>query len=317
VREIFNRYLDYLVAERNASKYTVRNYRTDLIGTFERGQGKGFFQYLLMRDIKDFQQVDRQTIREYLGWLMDQGIDKSSLARKLSAIRSFYRFLLNEGVLARSPIPVGVSGRKGERSTLSPKLDKRLPQFLTQAEVIKLIGLPDTSTPAGKRDRTILELLYAAGMRVSELWQLNLDVVHLDSREIRVTGKGDKERVVLIGLPAAAALKDYVTAGRPALAPKPRENALLLNTTGKRLSVRSIQKILRHYAAAGGIEKNVHPHTLRHTFATHMLEGGADLRVVQELLGHADLSSTQIYTHVTKQQARKVYLRVHPLAGEK
>lgn len=317
MREVFNRYLDYLRAERNVSGYTVRNYSTDLLGTHKQGPGKGFFQFLIQKKISDFREVDRQIIRDYLGWLVDQDVQKSSLARKLSAIRSFYRFLLREGILQKSPIPVNSSGRRGERSTMSPKLDKRLPEFLTRQEIESLLNRPDLSTAAGKRDRVILELLYASGMRVSELGQLNPENINMDAREIRVTGKGSKERVVLIGLPAVAALNEYLANGRPRLSSKIREQALLLNNRGKRLTVRGIQKILRRYAGSCGIEKNVHPHVLRHTFATHMLDGGADLRVVQDLLGHADLSSTQIYTHVTRRQARKVYLAAHPLAQGK
>jgi len=317
MRKVFNQYLDYLKAERNASVYTLRNYKTDLLGTYKRGEGKGFFQFLKLRKVADFQDVDKQILRDYLGWLMEQGIDKSSMSRKLSAIRSFYRYLLREGFLQKSPIPINASGRKGERSSLSPKQDKKLPVFLTRPEMEKLLNAPDLNKAEGLRDRAILELLYAAGIRVSELWQLNWENINLETREIRVTGKGNKERVVLMGVPAALALKEYQEKGRPQLAGGIRESALFLNNKGGRLSIRGIQKILHHYAASIGLEKNVHPHVLRHTFATHMLDGGADLRVVQELLGHADLSSTQIYTHVTKQQARKVYLAAHPLAQEK
>jgi tyrosine recombinase XerC len=317
MREVFNRYLGYLKAERNASQYTLRNYKTDLIGTYKRGEGKGFFQFLKLKKINDFMEVDRQTLRDYLSWLVEQGVDKSSLSRKLSAIRSFYRYLLREGVLEKSPIPISASGRKGERSTLSPKLDKRLPVFLTELEINRLLDAPDLTKPEGKRDRAILELLYASGLRVSELWQLDLGNLNLESREIRVIGKGSKERIVLIGLPAATAISEYISLGRPRLLNSKSQNALFLNRQGNRLSMRGIQKILKHHALASGLEKNIHPHVLRHTFATHMLDGGADLRVVQELLGHADLSSTQIYTHVTKQQARKVYLTAHPMALEK
>src|SRR5512136_1060200 len=198
MREVFNQYLDYLKAERNASRYTIRNYSSDLMGTHKRGPGKGFFQFLVSRKIRDFKDVDKQTIRDYLSWLVQQDIDKSSLSRKLSAIRSFYRFLLREGILMKSPIPINASGRKGERSSLSPKQDKKLPVFLTQPEMEKLLNTPDLNKPEGLRDRAILELLYAAGIRVSELWQINWENINLDTREIRVTGKGNKERVVLI-----------------------------------------------------------------------------------------------------------------------
>jgi site-specific recombinase XerD len=316
MQEVFKRYLNYLKAERNASPYTLRNYRTDLMGTYKNGPGKGFFQFLKLRNIADFTEVDKVIIRDYLGWLLEQGIEKVSLVRKLSAIRSFYRYLLAEGLLKNSPIPINSPGRKGNRSSLSPKLDKKLPIFLTQSEITKLLDTPDLSKPEGLRDRALLELLYASGLRVSEIWQLNLENISLESREIRVLGKGSKERMTLMGLPAAGALQNYLSRGRPDLLKNRLNRAVFLNKAGQRFSIRGIQKMLKHHSLAAGISKEVHPHVLRHTFATHLLDGGADLRVVQELLGHADLSSTQIYTHVTKQQAKKVYLATHPLAGD-
>jgi integrase/recombinase XerC len=225
----------------------------------------------------------------------------------MSAIRSFYRYLMREKLITANPV---------ERIS-SPKLDKRLPSFLTLNEVKQLLEAPDPSTPQGLRDRALLELLYASGLRVSELTSLELGQINLDSNEIRVWGKGSKERVVLMGEPAAEALRNYFEQGRPKLLTAKRSNAIFLTRYGQRLPTRSVQKILEHYTAKAGLKKRVHPHTLRHTFATHMLDGGADLRVVQELLGHEQLSSTQIYTHVTKKQARKVYLAAHPLAKEK
>ena len=316
MQEVFKRYLNYLKAECNASPYTLRNYRTDLMGTYKRGPGKGFFQFLKIKQIADFSEVDKGVIRDYLAWLIEQGVEKVSLVRKLSALRSFYRYLLNEGLLKTSPIPINASGRKGNRSALSPKLDKKLPVFLNDVEINCLLTMPDLSKPEGLRDRALLELLYASGMRVSEIWQLNLENIDQESREIRVLGKGSKERMTLMGLPAFKALQNYLRQGRLELLKNRGNKAVFLNKQGQRLSIRGIQKNLKHYAQAAGILKDVHPHVLRHTFATHMLNGGADLRVVQELLGHADLSSTQIYTHVTKQQARKVYLTSHPLARE-
>jgi len=280
------------------SAYTVRNYTADLLD---------FFGFLRDKDISSLKEVDRLTLRDYLSHLMKQGLVKASIARKLSAIRSFYRYLLREGMISTSPAA----------TTSSPKLDKRLPSFLTIEEVKRLLEAPDLSTPQGQRDRALLELLYASGLRVSELAQLNLKQVNLDTHEIRVWGKGAKERVVLMGEPAAKALTTYLSQGRPKLLGKKRSNALFLNRYGGRLPERRIQLILGKYASSADIDKKVHPHLLRHTFATHLLDGGADLRVVQELLGHADLSSTQIYTHVTKSQAKKVYLSAHPMARQK
>ena len=284
--------------ERNASPYTVRNYTTDLLD---------FFQFLRDKEIDSLKEVDRYTLRDYLSHLMEKGFVKASIARKLSAIRSFYRYLLREEIISTSPVA----------TTSSPKLDKRLPSFLTIEEINRLLEAPDLSTPQGLRDRALMELLYASGVRVSELVNLNLEQVNLDTNEIRVWGKGSKERVVLMGEPAARALTVYLTQGRPELLGKKGSNALLLNRYGKRLVERRVQRILGKYANIAGIGKRVYPHMLRHTFATHLLDGGADLRVVQELLGHASLSSTQIYTHVSKSQAKKVYLSAHPMAQEK
>ncbi len=298
MQELFDRYIKYLEVERNVSAYTVRNYISDVCGT---GRTRGFLTFLEEKGISAPGQVDRTVLREYLSYLVGLGLVKASLARKLSAIRSFYRYLVREGVLPANPI---------ERSA-SPKLDKRLPEFLTATEVARLLGAPALSTPGGLRDRAILELLYASGLRVSELVNLDLTDINLSTAEIRVWGKGSKERVVLMGLPAVAALQTYLSQGRPKLKGR-RKGALFLNRYGDRLPDRRIQKLLEHYAGAAGIEKRVHPHVLRHTFATHLLDGGADLRVVQELLGHSRLSSTQIYTHVTKSQTRRIYLAAHP-----
>jgi len=297
MQEVFDRYINYLEVERNASPYTVRNYTTDLLG---------FFQFLKDKGLASLKEVDRNVLRDYLLHLVEQGLAKASIARKLSAIRSFYRYLEREEILTANPV----------QKTSSPKLDRRLPSFLSIDEIIRLLEAPDVSTPQGQRDRALLELLYATGLRVSELVSLNLEQVNLDAREIRVWGKGSKERMVLMGEPAARALTVYLNQGRPGLLGKKRTSALFLNRYGGRLTERSVQSILQEYANIAGIGKRVHPHMLRHTFATHLLDGGADLRVVQELLGHASLSSTQIYTHVSKSQAKKVYLSAHPMAKE-
>jgi integrase/recombinase XerC len=297
MQEVFYKYINYLEAERNASRYTVRNYTHDLLD---------FFSYLKDSEVTSLSEVDKQILRGYLSRLVQDGFAKVSISRKLSAIRSFYRYLLREKLVATSPVA----------QTSSPKLDKRLPDFLTPVETVRLLEASDLATPQGLRDRALMELLYASGLRVSELVSLDLGQVNLNTGEIRVWGKGAKERVVLMGKPAALALNAYLSQGRPRLLGKKKNNALLINRDGGRLTGRSIQRILTKYARVAGIKKRVHPHMLRHTFATHLLDGGADLRVVQELLGHSDLSSTQIYTHVTKSQAKKVYLSAHPLARE-
>ncbi len=293
MQEVFNKYIDYLQAERNASPYTVRNYTNDLME---------FFNFVMSKGIDSFNKVNKETLRSYLSHLMEQGKAKSSIARRLSAIRSFYRFLMREELVTVSPAA----------TTASPRLDRRLPSFLTVEEAKRLVESPDLSKPQGQRDRALLELLYASGMRVSELVNINMEQVNLATNEIRVWGKGAKERVVLIGAPAAWALSVYMSQGRHELLGGKKNNALFVNRYGGRLPARTVQKLLEKYA--GTISKKVHPHMLRHTFATHLLDGGADLKVVQELLGHADLSSTQIYTHVTQSRARKIYLSAHPMA---
>jgi integrase/recombinase XerC len=289
MQEVFNRYIAYLEAERNVSVYTVRNYTRDLME---------FFAFVREKGIDTLKDVNKQTLRSYLSQLMEQKYAKSSIARKLSAIRSFYRYLMREELVTASPAA----------TTVSPKLDKRLPAFLTVEEAKRLVESP----PQGQRDRALLEMLYASGMRVSELVNLNTEQINLATNEIRVWGKGAKERVVLIGAPAAQALNTYINEGRRQLLAGKKNNALFVNRYGGRILARRVQKILTKYAR--NINKNVHPHVLRHTFATHLLDGGADLKVVQELLGHADLSSTQIYTHVTQSRARKIYLSAHPMA---
>ncbi|MFH1662436.1 MAG: tyrosine recombinase XerC [Chloroflexota bacterium] len=307
MQETFKKYINYLEAERNASPYTIRNYSNDLWGNYKRGSQKGFFQFLRLRKIDSIDKVDKHVLRDYLSYLIEQGIAKGSITRKLSAIRSFYRYLVREGILDNNPI----------EQAASPRRDRRLPSFLTADEMVDLLKAPDLKTPQGLRDRCLMELIYAAGLRVSELARLNIEHVNLDAFEIKVMGKGSKERIVLIGKPAARALNDYLDNSRPLLQGNAGNNdTIFLNNQGSRLSERMIQKILNKYARLAGINKRVYPHLLRHTFATHLLDGGADLRVVQELLGHSSLSTTQIYTHVTQSRARKVYLSAHPMAKE-
>ena len=230
---------------------------------------------------------------------------RPSIARKLSVLRTLFRWLNRQGIADQEPLPA-----RG-----SFKTDSRLPRFLSQDEAAKLMTSPDPTSDKGIRDRALLEIIYAAGLRVSEVNGLDLDRVNLETRELRVTGKGAKERVVLIGQPARDAIRVYVQQVRPNVASADAGGALFVNRFGERLSQRSIQKIVRGYAAHAGLGSQVHTHTLRHSFATHMLEGGADLRVVQELLGHSSPATTQIYTHITQREARKAYMSAHPRAA--
>ncbi len=295
---LLHNYVNYLTVERHASPFTVRNYTHNL---------RHFLEFLIKEKVLTLGEVDRFLLRRYIAALVERGFDKATVAQKLSALRSFYRYLMRENMVTSNPLA----------DVSSPKLARRLPSFLPGEEVKLLLEMPDTSTPQGQRDRAMLELLYAAGLRVSEL--VGLDVAHVDlqSREIRVWGKGSKERMVLMGKPAAVALDLYLRQGRSKLRGDSRTEALFLNRYGKRLSQRAVQKAIKGYALKAGLEGKVHPHILRHSFATHLLDGGADLRVVQELLGHASLTTTQIYTHVTQSQARKVYLKAHPRARGK
>ena len=294
--DVMGRFRDHLTAERSLAPPTVRNYLDDL---------EPLREFMLERDIKAFSDLDRRTIRTYLSWLHELGYVRPSIARKLSVLRTLFRWLKRQGIADQEPLPA-----RG-----SFKTDSRLPRFLSQDEAAKLMTSPDPTSDKGIRDRALLEIIYAAGLRVSEVNGLDLDRVNLETRELRVTGKGAKERVVLIGPPARDAIRVYVQQVRPNVASADAGGALFVNRFGERLSQRSIQKIVRDCAARAGLGSQVHTHTLRHSFATHMLEGGADLRVVQELLGHSSPATTQIYTHITQREARKAYMSAHPRAA--
>ena len=295
-RELMRRFEQHLRVERGLAGLTVRNYRTDL---------EPLFDFMLKNGVPDLKALDRAALRAYLAWLIDLGYVRRSVARKVSALRTLLRWLVRLKLIDADPLP-----RRGVM-----KLDSRLPRFLSQNEAARLVQAAETSDPNKIRDRALLELIYGAGLRVSEARDLDVDHLNLGARELRVVGKGSKERIVLIGVPARDALSLYLRDVRPTLATDDSDGALFLNRFGGRLSQRSIQQKVRSYAAQAGLGGWVHPHTLRHSYATHMLEGGADLRVVQELLGHASPATTQIYTHVTGAEARRVYEAAHPRAS--
>jgi site-specific recombinase XerD len=295
-RSLLGRFETHLVAEKDLAALTVRNYKTDL---------QPLFDFMMLRDIRGLDALDRYALRGYLAWLVELGYVRSSVVRKLSTLRTFLRWLLREKELDRDPLP-----RRGVM-----KREVRLPRFLSAEDAARLMAAPDTSRDLGARDKALLELLYAGGLRVSELAGLDMRDVNLDTKEVRVRGKGGKERVVLMGATARDAIAHYVGQVRPSLARSSEAgSALFLNCYGSRLSTRGIQQKVRHYSTRVGLPAGVHTHTLRHSFATHLLDGGADLRVVQELLGHESPATTQIYTHVTGSQARQVYLGAHPRA---
>ena len=280
-------YLLRLQAERNLSALTLRNYRTDL---------EHFFAWLDAEKVEPLA-LDRRTFRRYLATLDGTGMARGSVARKVSTIHTFYRWLVQESMLAADPL----------HGVRPPKQERRLPKVMHDTDVSDLLEAPAGDGPVVLRDRAILELLYATGVRVSELAGLDTADVDLDAGVLRVTGKGNKQRIVVFGAPAERALRVYLRDGRPQLAGGRAEAALFLNRDGGRLSVRAVQILVRRSGAAAGIEGRTHPHLLRHTFATHMLDGGADVRVVQELLGHTRATTTQIYTHVTEARQRQVY----------
>lgn len=296
-RALVEGFEDHLKAERSLAPLTIRNYRTDL---------EPLYEYMRHKGLPGLKALDRSTVRGYLAWLRELGYARSSVVRKISTLRSFLRWLLRQNLIETDPLP-----RRG-----AIKRESRLPRFLSQEEAARLVQAPEASEGLGLRDRALLELIYAAGLRVSEARDLNMGDVNLETREIRVTGKGSKQRIVLIGNTARSALALYLRQARPRLALSATGGlALFLNRFGGRLSQRSIQVKVRRYAAKVGLGPGIHTHTLRHSFATHLLEGGADLRVVQELLGHASPATTQVYTHVTSTQAKKVYLAAHPRAA--
>lgn len=298
MREHLERYLRYLIVEKNASPRTVRNYQHEI---------QEFLDFIRAQGIEDWSGVNRDALRRYQAWLSSREYAKASVRRRLSELRSFGRYLVREGVLGTNPF----------RMFSSPKTPRHLPNYLSQEDMRALLSIPDLSTPQGLRDRAILEVLYGGGLRVSEVVELNVSSIDWGRREVRVWGKGAKERIALLGEPAIKALRAYLETGRPVLlGGKETTPALFINRLGTRLSARSVMSILRKYGRLAGVEKRVTPHALRHSFATHLLDGGADLRSVQELLGHEQITTTQIYTHVSQSRTREVYRRSHPLARD-
>lgn len=285
----------HLRTARQLAPLTVRNYLNDLTP---------FFEYLDMKGTLDLERADRLFLRGYLAWLLEIGYERPSMARKLTALRAFYRFLSERGDITHNQTG----------TVTAPRMQSRLPVVVSAEEVEQLLSSPDISRPAGIRDRALLETLYAAGLRVSEAQALDLRDLNRQTREVRVMGKGSKPRVALVGASAIEWLGTYMSEVRLKWAGRHAGEAMFLNRYGGRLSVRSIQQIVKRHALRAGLDPDFHTHTLRHSFATHMLDGGADLRVVQELLGHASPATTQVYTHVSTSQARKVYEAAHPRA---
>ncbi len=290
-------FLDFLTYERNVSINTVAAYRDDL-ESFTSFLCNDYFT--LARDQLDWQRIDHLTIRAYLAHLARKKLSRSSSARHLSALRSFFKFLMREGTLTMNPA----------RAVATPRREKHLPSVLQTSEVVALLEMPDLETPLGIRDRAWIELLYASGLRISELVSIDLDDIELRARLVKVRGKGAKERIVPFGSKAADAIRNYLGVRQPA----EEEDALFLNHRGQRITARSVRRLFDRYVRAASLRAGVSPHTLRHSFATHLLNAGADLRAIQELLGHASLSTTQKYTHLHDAQLLEVYKKAHPRA---
>ena len=330
MRDQLRAFLEYLRLNRNASPHTVAAYESDV------SQFLSFLSGLAQVPVSALRasSIDHLTIRGFLGEIYRQGQSRATAARKLAAIRAFVRYLRREGALEDNTAA----------AVVTPKREERIPVHLDMAEMSRLLDMPDTGSALGRRDRAILELFYASGLRLSELVGLDLEDVHLGAKMVRVLGKGGKERVIPFNSTAAKAIRDSL-ADRPLFlaARIPREaagranparagshaavrrrgrrgagdeEALFLNYRGGRLSPRSVQRLVSRYVAACSTRFGISPHAIRHSFATHLLERGADLRAIQELLGHARLSTTQRYTHVNAAQLISVYRRAHPRAGK-
>jgi integrase/recombinase XerC len=290
-------FLTHLRVNQNYSEHTLESYGLDL---------RQFIEFLTAKNYSDMEALNYLVFRSYLADLKANNLARTTIARKLSCLRSFFKFLCRQGYLAQNPL----------MSVATPKRERKLPEFLYLEELNQLLSLPDGNTPLGIRDQAILELFYSSGLRLQEVVNLQVADLDLSRSYVKVFGKGSKERIVPLGGAARRSIERYLTEVRPQLIAKngKETKALFLNYQGTRLSGRSIQRLFSKYIKQLALDRKISPHTLRHTFATHLLENGADLRVVQELLGHVDLSSTQIYTHLTKERIRAVYLKSHPRA---
>jgi integrase/recombinase XerD len=293
MEELIDAFLDYISVERNLSKNTVVSYRGDLCA---------YMDFLKRRSMGNLSQTAKNDITDFMFYEKDKGLSANSISRHLAAIKVFYRFLVRERILKADPTSL----------IDSPKLWKKIPETLSLNEVEALLSQPDIRDKQGIRDRAILETLYATGMRVSEVVNLRLDNVNLDIGFLRCIGKGNKERVIPLGKKAIASLKRYIEASRPKLLKNKESPFMFLNRFGNKISRQSLWKIIKHYARAARIKKPMRPHILRHSFATHLLERGADLRSVQEMLGHSNISTTQIYTHINKDRLKTIHKMYHP-----
>ncbi|MFH1552401.1 MAG: site-specific tyrosine recombinase XerD [Candidatus Omnitrophota bacterium] len=292
MKEHIENFIHFLEVERGVSQNTVQSYKRDL---------EKFAGYI-GKTGKDVSRVKREDLTGFLMYLKDQGLSSSTIARNLAALKTFWKFLVAEQVVRENVVAV----------VETPRTWKNIPDVLSKEEVEKLLEVPSRKGWMGIRDRAILELMYAAGLRVSEVKDLKKTNVNMEPSFVKCSGKGGKERIVPLGKVAQKAVARYIENVRGKMSKKTQDEHLFLSRLGKKLSRQSLWKMIRKYAREAGIKKHITPHTLRHSFATHLLEGGAELRGVQEMLGHADISTTQIYTHVDKERLRKVHKQFHP-----
>ncbi|MFH1644865.1 MAG: tyrosine recombinase XerC [Candidatus Omnitrophota bacterium] len=288
MKKYIDKFLTYLDVEKGSSEHTLKNYKIDL---------EEFF--LFLRDVK-LEDINYISVRKFLAYLRDKGMARTSIGRKLSCLRSFFRFLIREGVVENNPVA----------SVSTPKKEKKLPNFLQEEEVLRLLEVP-VGDANGFRDKAILETFYSTGMRVSELVGLKISDCDLIGGVVKVFGKGKKERLIPIGEKAISAIRAYINNSKDA---RGSIKTLFLNRDNNRMNPRSVRRVVKSYLLKANLKTSISPHSLRHSFATHLLNRGADLRSVQELLGHASLSTTQIYTHVTTEKMKDTYRNAHPRA---
>jgi integrase/recombinase XerD len=290
---LVDRYVNYLVFEKGLSEKTIESYTSDLVR---------YLEFLKQKGVKKIADADTPLILKHLIALRNAGLGSKSCARHLITLRGFYKFLVQERIIDYDPAKL----------IDLPKSGLKLPDVLTVAEVNLLLNMPDTGKPLGKRNAAMLELLYAAGLRVSELVNVKFLDVNLEACFVRVLGKGSKERVVPMGGCAKEKIHDYINTARPLLLKERISPYLFVARAGKPMTRQGFWKLLKQYARQAGIKKKITPHSLRHSFASHLIEGGADLRAVQVMLGHVDISTTQIYTHIAREHLRKMHEKYHP-----
>lgn len=289
------KFIKHIKIEKNYSKYTIKAYSSDLTI---------FTNYLKEQLINNVKQIDYSVIRKYLHELHNKNYSSKSINRNISTLRSFFKYIQSQGIIKNNPLTL----------ISNPKTSKKLPIYLHQEEIDKLLDVPNKNTPLGFRNVLIIELLYSTGIRVGELVNIKINDINIPVQTIKIMGKGSKERYVIFGEILKETIEVYLNEYRPMLLKNKTNNNLLLNKNGTALTDRGVRLIIDNIVKRSSVQKNISPHVIRHTFATHMLNAGADLKIVQELLGHSNLSTTQIYTHVSTKRLKKVYEGAHPRA---